>query len=79
MLCDCRAVTVTASGFSVILHREGCPQPARDAWIEALLGARLRFHVEQVDDDGSMPIDVARTTYRRWSQLYHSNPDRLAS
>lgn len=35
--------------------------PDEDRWIEALLGARMRFH--EADRD--------QPTYRRWSQLYH--------
>lgn len=33
---------------------------------EAILGARLHFHAS------GMPLAVAEATYKRWSQLYHS-------
>lgn len=36
--------------------------PDADRWIEALLGARMRFHPDR---------DATRDTYRRWAQLYH--------
>jgi hypothetical protein len=36
-----------------------------DGWMEALLGARLRFHAN------AMTIQQAEPIYRRWSQLYH--------
>lgn len=35
--------------------------PDEDRWIEALMGARLRFH--EADRD--------QPTYKRWAQLYH--------
>lgn len=53
-------------------------ESARDRWIEALLGARLRFHGgPQLVDRDPDPVRRAfdqtywRRTYRRWSQLYH--------
>lgn len=50
---------------------------ARDRWIEALLGARLRFHAtDDVNDSDPVRRAYARTywrhVYRRWSQLYHA-------
>jgi hypothetical protein len=47
-------------------------RPAADRWIEALLGARLRFHA----GPGGGAFDPAAVAYwgrvyKRWSQLYH--------
>ena len=45
---------------------------ASDRWIEALLGARMRFHIDR--DPASLRLrreDYWQATYTRWSQLYH--------
>lgn len=41
----------------------------RDAYIEAVLGARLRFHASSDDDDRHYWSRV----YKRWSQMYASD------
>lgn len=68
MPCGCAAgnYVIFDNGFEAVIHRTGCPEPARDAWIEALLGARLRFHLPE------NTIEAGRL-YRRWSQLYHGH------
>lgn len=43
---------------------------AGDRWLEALLGARLRFHAGGMVDDGRGPETVRM--YRRWQRLYHA-------
>lgn len=41
----------------------------RDRWIEALLGGRLRFHVEDVAVE-THRWDYWSTIVRRWHELY---------
>ncbi len=48
-------------------HEQGFHPTVGDRWIEALLGARLRFH------HASMTQAEGGRVYKRWSQLYHSD------
>ena len=44
-------------------------RPDSDRWIEAVLGARLRFHASVTP--GIPGSTYWSGVYRRWSQLYH--------
>lgn len=45
-------------------------RPDTDRWIEAILGARLRFHGSRAGTDPAERRYWQRV-YKRWAQLYH--------
>lgn len=45
------------------------PHPRLDRWLEALYGARLRFHAEP-SANANVPPGYWPTIYTRWCQLY---------
>jgi hypothetical protein len=47
-----------------------------DRFIEALLGARLRFHVTHAAD---LEVDIWRAVYERWAALYRDGKSREAA
>lgn len=60
--------------FDIELAKSHQTTLERDAWIEAVLGARLRFHASSVEDVRTYWGGV----YRRWAQLYDSDRWRSA-
>ena len=47
-----------------------------DRWIEAVLGARLRFHVPRGGIDTAHTLAYWGATYTRWQELYHDERTR---
>lgn len=45
-------------------------RPDSDRWIEAILGARLRFHAD-ASGNANVPASYWQRVYQRWGQLYH--------
>jgi hypothetical protein len=45
-------------------------RPDVDRWMEAVLGARLRFHARDIER-----TEYWGSVYKRWAQLYHRTYD----
>lgn len=63
----CRAYRLDLARFE---PRPGNWDWQADRWIEAVLGARLRFHAQAMNDAGLGP-ELVRM-YQRWQRIYHA-------